>query len=235
MAKIFCLFILLSSCASKFILPSNRIMSPETQGLLFNGQLELSQPSTNQLIINTSRGSVEEGVLYYEYVPSGFHLTTGFTERIDFVWSHVGTGNSLVGGKFQLLGEPKLAKAAGHKAAIVFLTGANSYETGDSTIEFDLSGREFMFLYGFRLNEFLFPYVNLSYANYKFEGVLNTRDSLNGLRPNISSRLITFIGGAELNYDKIILRFEGGAQKISSDKTKDFLKYFFGYSLGYSW
>jgi hypothetical protein len=236
MKSIYLMFLfLLSSCATKYILPGNRFITPETQGGAFNGQFELAQASANQLLINTIDGTVDNGVVYADVVRTGFLFANSIFEKMDFVWSHTGGGNSLIGVKFQPLGVSKLAKGTGHKLSLGFLTGGNEHETGDQTIAFKLSGTELYAVYGFRLNENVLPYAGLSRSNYNFDGTIRTNNILNGLEPSFSSSINTLTGGIEFTYESLVLKFETGYQQISTTDTKDRTRYLFGYSLGFSW
>ena len=236
MKSIYLMFLfLLSSCATKYILPGNRFVTPETQGGAFNGQFELVQASANQLIINTNEGTVDNGVVYTDVVRSGFLFANSIFEKLDLIWSHTGGANSLVGAKFQPLGGSKLAKAAGHKLSLGFMMGGNKHETGDETIEFELSGSEYFVVYGFRINENVLPYAGLFRSNYNFEGIIHTNNVLNGLEPNFSSSINTLTGGIELSYEAFVMKFETGYQQISTTDTKERTRYLFGYSLGFNW
>jgi hypothetical protein len=227
--------ILLSSCATKYILPGNRFISPETQGGALNGQFELAQASANQLLINTNQGTVDNGVVYTEVVRTGFLFANSIFEKLDFVWSHTGGGNSLVGIKFQPIGVSKLAKGAGHKFSVGVMSGGNEHETSDQTIEFKLSGTEFFAVYGFRVNENVLPYAGLSRSSYTFDGTIHTSNILNGLEPSFSSSINTLTGGIELTYEAFVIKFETGYQQISTTDTKDMSRYLFGYSMGFNW
>jgi hypothetical protein len=229
------LLFFLFGCATKYILPGNRFISPETQGGAFKGQFELVQASANQLLINTNDGTVNNGVVYTDVVRTGFLFGNSLFEKLDIFWSHTGGANSMVGAKFQPLGASKLAKGAGHKLSLGLMVGGNRHETGDETIEFELSGTEYFAVYGFRINENILPYLGLFRSTYEFEGKISTNNILNGLEPRFSSTLNTLTGGVELNYDVFVMKFETGYQQIYTTDTKDRARYLFGYSLGFNW
>lgn len=71
-----------------------------------------------ELTIDTSQGSIEEGVFYQEIPRTGFLYSNSFFESLDLIWSHVGSGNSMLGGKLQLIGSSRTANATGHKLAL---------------------------------------------------------------------------------------------------------------------
>lgn len=229
------LLFLFTGCATKYLIPGNRFITPEAQGGAFRGQVELQQAKATNITIDTSNGTVDEGVLYEEVTRTGFLVSNSVFNQIDVVWSHTGGGNSLLGGKFQFLGEPRTSNAAGHKAAIGALFGGNEHETDDDSIEFDLTGREYLVLYGYRINENFFPYTSLSLATYNFQGKINSNNSLDGLRPEYVTDSRALNTGIEINFNTIFAKLEATYQQLKTDHTKPKDRFVIGYSLGISW
>lgn len=211
-------------------------MTPETQGGAFSGQFELQQAGANLTKIDTSNGGVEDGVIYTDVSRTGFLFSNSLFEPVDFIWSHTGGGNSLLGAKIQFLGSSRTAKGTGHKAGLAFLFGANEHETDDGSVDFELSGNEFVALYGYRLSENLLPYSSFSYATYEFNGKIKSSiPSLNGLSPSLNSKVMTLSGGVEFAYESFFAKAELSYQKLETTDTKEKVGLFFGYSLGLSW
>lgn len=226
--------LLLSSCATKYVVPGNRFITPESQGGVFVTQVEYQQTQAIQLTINTDNGSVEEGVYYSPLKRSGFQFSSSLLEQFDFVWSHTGSGNSMLGLKFQALGASKSTNGTGHKLAIVFMGGNNSHETDDKAVEFDLSGSEYLLVYGFRINEIVLPYLGFSLATYNFNGAIaSSNPSLNGQRPDYSTQIQSLVTGAELSFGILLSKLEMSYQQLKTNKTKDKENISFGYSLGF--
>jgi hypothetical protein len=236
--KLFDLIILLflSGCATKYILPGNRFITPESQGSIFRGQMEYQQTRATQLTIDTSNGTVDDGVLYEDVMRSGFLLSNSLIDIVDFVWSHTGGSASMLGGKLQFLGGSRSQNSAGPKASVVVLAGGNDYETDDKEIKFNLGGTEYLLLYGFRFGPAILTYSSLSYATYDFKGTINSNDPvLNGLRPALQSQLMTLTGGLELTYSPFISKLEASYQKLQTSDSKDQSSLMFGYSFGFNW
>jgi hypothetical protein len=226
---------LLTGCATKYMLPGNKFLTPESQGEAFRGQLEVQKTTGNELSIDTQNGNVNEGVLYSEVSRTGFLLSNSLFDQLDLYWSHIAGGNSMLGGKFQLMGGSRVSKATGHKLAIAAALGSNEHETDDGVVEFTLGGQEYLILYGYRFVEQFMLYSSLSQANYQFDGVIKSNNSLNGLRPEIDSQIMSFSGGIEANVNPVFAKLEFTYQSISTEKTKAYTHFITGLSIGVSW
>jgi hypothetical protein len=225
-------FVFLSGCATKYIIPSNRFITPETQGDAFHGQVEIQQSVGNQLTIASENG--ESKVNYGEVQRTGFLLSNSFFDQFDLYWSHLGGANSMLGAKFQFVGAPRVGNGAGHKLAVAAAVGGNEHEPDDKTIEFELSGKEFLLLYGYRFNEMILVYSNLSYATYKFEGRV-LRGPLVGFEPKLQNKVYSGSAGLELSYSAFFGKLEFTYQQLQTTDAKDVGRYSFGYSFGLNW
>lgn len=224
------------SCATKYLVPTNRFLTPETQGGALRGQVEIQQTAGQQLTIDTSSGTADEGVTYELLRRSGFLFSNSFFDSFDLYWSHTGGANSMLGGKFQFIGAPRTANSAGHKMSLAAAVGGNEHETDDETVKFELQGREFLLLYGYRINANVFPYASLSYATYNFTGEVFSSDPvLNGLKPEKETTITSLSGGVELSLNAFFVKLEGTYQQLATAETKDKSELVFGYSLGFSW
>lgn len=228
---------LLVGCANKYILPGNRMMTPETQGGLFNSSFEFQQVDANQLAGDVTNRTVDDGVVTNPIKRSGFLIATSFLEPIDLFITHTGGANSLFGMKYQFIGASKVAKGAGHKMAISAAFGSNEHEMeGENGAEFTLSGKEFQLLYGYRFSELWMTYSNLSYSTYNFTGVLRSTDpDLNGLKPNYDTKIMALYQGFEVNFAYVFAKLEGGYQQLRTTDTKPYTNFVFGYSMGLTW
>lgn len=225
------LLFLLSSCATKYLIPGNRFITPETQGGAFRGQFEVIKPSATKAQVNFRNGSVDDGVLYERLNPFGFIFANSFFENVDFVWTHTGGGNSLMGGKVQFLGTSKSAGGDGHKVSIAALFGGNEHETDSKSIEFELTGKEYLILYGYRFSPLVLTYSSFSYAEYGFEGKLRP----SGLKPSFQSRSQALNAGVELNYNSLFAKLEATYQQLLTTGTKEKDNFMYGYSVGFAW
>ena len=229
---IFLFFI--SSCATKYIIPGNRFITPESQGGIFKGQLELQQTGATLATIDTTNGTVDEGVRYKEVARTGFLVSNSLFNQFDFLWSHTGSSTSMIGGKFQFLGDPRSGKGAGHKAGLALLIGGNEHEAEEEDVEFELTSREYLILYGFRINENIFPYTSFSYATYNFKGKI-TGGSLNGLEPEFVSDSRALSLGSEFSIESFFAKIEFTYQQLSTSDTKESERKLMGFSMGFSW
>lgn len=226
---------LLTSCATKYLIPGNRFITPETQGQALKGQVEFQQPGATLVTINTQNATIDEGVLYENVTRSGFLISNSFFDRFDVLWSHTGGGNSMLGGKFQFIGDSRAARGAGHKASGAILFGGNEHETEDKSIEFELTGREYLVLYGYRINETVLPYISASLATYTFSGKIRSNTTLNGLEPYFVTESRAVNAGFEFSFDAFFTKVEATYQQLKTTDTKARETYLFGYSLGFSW
>ena len=223
-------------CATKYMLPTNRFITPESQGGAFRGQIEVQKTTGNELSIDTSNNTVDEGVLYSQVSRTGFLLSNSLFNQFDLFWSHVAGANSMLGGKFQFMGESRTAKSVGHKMSLAAAIGSNEHETDDGVVEFTLGGQEYMLIYGYRFLEEIMAYTSVSQANYIFDGRINSKNAqLDGLRPKFNTRIISFSGGVEASVDPVFAKLEFTYQSLNSEKTKNRTHYITGLSVGVSW
>lgn len=238
MKAILFLFMLIQmGCATKYILPGNRFMTPEGQGGALRGQFEFQQTSANQLTADLSDSTITNGVSSEVVARSGFLYSTSLLDQFDFFWTHTGGGNSLFGGKYQFLGATRTGNGTGHKMAISAAVGGNKHEIeGSPTVAFELGGSEFQLLYGYRFSEMILAYSNLSYSRYNFLGEVTSSDlSINGLEPEYETKIIGLYGGLELDFGMFFGKAECGYQQLQTTDTKDESHFIFGYSFGVSW
>jgi hypothetical protein len=227
---------ILGGCATKYLVPTNRFMTPESQGGLFNGQVELQNTQAHQLTIITDNGNVDQGVIYSSIPRSGYMLSTSFADAVDFIWSHVGGGNSLGGAKIQFLGTSRTGKGAGHKLGAVVLFGGNDYETDDKSVVFQLDAQELMLIYGYRISDNFLPYMSIGRSTYKFSGVISSTDAnLNGKEPNLQTYVNSLNSGLELDWESILGKAEFSYQQIDTSQTSKKTSMSFGFSIGFNW
>lgn len=233
--QLLCLF-LLPACATKYLIPGNRFITPESQGEAFRGQIEFQQTGANQLTIDTKDGTVDNGVIYKDVSRSGFLFSNSLFDSFDILWSHTGGANSMIGGKFQFLGGSRISNSTGHKASLGLLFGGNEHETDDESVEFKLTGREYLFLYGFRINGNIFPYAGISFATYNFMGRISSSNPVfNGLEPDLITTSRSLNSGVEFSFESFFAKVEATYQQLQTTDTKDRERFLVGYSVGYSW
>jgi hypothetical protein len=212
-------------------------MTPESQGGMFNSQVEIQQTTGNQLTADLSQSSIHDGVTNGLISRTGYLFSTSIFDQIDLFWNHTGAANSMLGVKFQFLGSSRTGKGAGHKMALSAALGGNEHQIDGSTqVRYELKGNEFQFLYGYRFNEIVLLYSNLSYSTYNFSGkVTSTDTTINGLRPKYESKIYAGHGGMQLDMGAFFGKLECGYQQLKTTNTKDVVNFTYGYSLGVSW
>lgn len=216
------------------MLPTNTFITPESQGGVLKGSFEVHQTKGNQVTVKPDGGRGDKGVEYEALKRMGFLLSASLFEKFDVIWSHTGGAPSMLGGKFQFLGEPKEAKAAGHKGALVLGIGGNESEDENGVMDFELQGRTAMGIYGYRFTDFLMPYVNLTFGNYKFEGIFH-KGALAGSRPEYTTNILGLTGGLELSYEIVFFKLELTYQQLKSSKSSMETLMSSGFSVGLSW
>ena len=225
---------LFTGCATKYMLPGNRFLTPESQGEAFRGQFEIQKTTGNELSIDTRNDKITDGVLYSEVPRTGFLFSNSLFNQFDLFWSHTAGANSMLGGKFQFMGGSRVSNSVGHKLAIAAAIGSNEHETDDKVVEFTLGGQEYILLYGYRFLEEIMAYSSLSQAN--FDGQIHSsNNNLDGKRPNINSKIISISGGLEANVNPVFAKLEFTYQSINTDKTKAYSHYITGLSIGLAW
>ncbi len=224
-------------CATQYIVPTNRFMTPESQGGAFNSQIEFQQTSGNQLTADLSNASVKDGVTDTLISRSGFFFATSFFDSFDLYWSHTGSSVSLFGAKFQFLGGSKTSKSNGHKMAFTAAVGGNKHQIdGNPSVSFEMQATEYQLLYGYRFSELILLYSNLSYARYLFNGSISSSDpTINGLKPSYDTKSYAFYEGLEFDLWSFFLKVEVGYQQLQTSYTKDLSQFIYGYSVGMTW
>jgi len=222
---------LLSGCASRFILPSQRFLSPETQGGGFKTSIELHKTTAHEAKLAGGDNGIE-GVSYQDISRSGYQFSSGVFDQFDLVWSHIASGNSLIGGKYQAIGGDRGGN--GTKLSFAYLVGGNTHESDKKDIEFTLNAQEFWGLYGLRINQFFMPYASLGYGKYNYRAKVK-KGFFSGERPRIRSDIYFLMAGGEFNIQGFIFKIETGLQVLETSKTNDKWAYSTGFSLGYGW
>ena len=235
---ILCLLFFQVSCATKYVIPGNRFMTPETQGTGFMAgqQIEVQQTDAVEGTLHFDENSKMDGVSYTADTKTGFLFSNSLFERLDLLWSHTGSGNSMFGAKVQILGDTKATRTEGHKLAISGTFGSNEHETDDAAVEFRLSGKEYMLMYGYRFNEYSMLYSSFSHASYDFSGIINSSYAgLNGTRPESNTLARGIYAGGELNFSSLFIKVECGYQQLITTESPNFSHVVSGFAVGFGW
>lgn len=222
------------SCATKYVIPGARFMTPETHGRALSGQVDIGQSSSNLVSINTTNGRVTDGVKYEDSNRLNFLVTQSIFDPLDIFINHTASANSMLGIKYQFLGAHRVSNGTGHKAGIALSFGENEYETDDRTVEFNLGGKEYMAMYGYRFAPNVLVYSNLMLANYDFDGTIK-KGFLAGRKPKYSTSVTGLTLGTELGLGPFISKLECLYQKLETEDTNESSRFILGYSLGLAW
>lgn len=225
----------LVSCATKYVMPTNRFITPEVQGGVFRGQFELQSTKGIEATVNTDEDTVDQGVFYHSISRTGYLLSSSLFNSFDFIWSHMGGGNSMVGGKYQFIGGNRTENSVGHKLAVAAIFGSNEHETEDRSIEFTMGGQEAILLYGYRITPNVLPYGSFSYARYSFRGEIHSPPALSGLEPSLETTVMGANGGVEFSFNSVFVKAEGSYQQLTTTDTKDKNQFTIGVSGGVAW
>jgi hypothetical protein len=235
----FFIFLLLQiGCATKYVIPGNRFITPETQGGALQSSLEFQQTQGNEFTVKgTSSPRVDEGVEHNLITRSSFLLSTSLFDPFDFFWSHTGGSPSMLGGKFQFIGDPRTAKADGHKMSVALAFGGNDHQTdGRTHTDFTLKGQEFLLLYGYRLADYMLLYSTFSYARYHFSGEITSNDNrLSGRKLDYQNKIKALYLGSEFSFGPWLAKLECGYQQIATTRSGDVSNFIYGYSVGIAW
>jgi len=223
-------------CATKYAVPGNRFITPESQGDFLRGQIEAQKTSITSYAIDSSTGSATSGVVDEHDDRYGYLMTTSVLDIVDFVWSFTDSANSMIGAKLQFIGASRTAKSDGHKLAAAYLVGGNDYETDDKSVKFQLDGQEIILIYGHRFLNAYLPYVSLSHSTYKFDATISSSSpALNGARPAYTTSVNSVNLGTEFTWESLFLKIEYSYQQLATSKSGSLTNYNLGYSAGFSW
>lgn len=231
------LLLICSGCATKYVLPGNRFISPESVGGGLKVQAEIQQQSAKLATLDVSGGQTNNRLQYTDQNRMGYFFGVSFFEQMDFLWYQTASSVSFIGTRIQLIGGSKASKASGHKLSITAAIGGNEHEidNGDPKIEFDMSGQDFSIIHGYRINEYVMFYDTLSLTNISFDGTLKSKDSFfDGLEVNSSIKMMGVYAGMEFSYNQVMAKLECGYQTIEAKHTPNRSGIKIGYSFGYN-
>lgn len=231
------LLFLSTSCATKYVIPGNRFISPESVGGVLRVQAELQQNSSKIAAINVTDGNTNNRLQYNDKMRTGYFFGTSIMEQIDFIWYQTASSVSFLGARIQLLGGSKASKATGHKLAITAAAGGNEHEidSSDPKIEFEMGGQDYSIIHGYRFSENILIFETLSATNISFDGKLSSSNpTFNGLRVDYKTKLYGAFIGAEFSYFALMMKLEAGYQIIQSTHTPERDGIRLGYALGYN-
>jgi hypothetical protein len=231
------LLFICTSCATKYVIPGNRFISPESVGGVLKVQAEIQQNSSKVAAIDVSDGNTNNKLQYNDKIRTGYFFGASLFEQLDFLWYQTASSVSFVGARIQVIGGSKASNSAGHKLSITAALGGNDHEidSSDPKIDFTMKGQDYSLIHGYRFSENFMIYESLSQTNITFDGKLKSNNPLfNALEVNYKTTLYGLFVGGEFSFNSFMAKLECGYQIIKSTHTPDKEGVMFGYALGYN-
>lgn len=231
------LLFICTSCATKYVIPGNRFISPESVGGVLKIQTEIQQNSSKVASIDVSGGRTDNKLTYNDKIRTGYFFGASIFEQMDFLWYQTASSVAFMGARIQFVGGSKASKTAGHKLSLTAALGGNEHEIdgSDPKIKFKMNGQDYSLIHGYRFTENIMIYESLSQTNINFDGKIKSRDFLfNGLEVGYKTTLYGLFVGGEFSYNSFMAKLECGYQIIKSTHTPDKEGVMFGYAVGYN-
>ena len=146
------------------------MMTPETAGGSFNGEVELSRVSQADGKVNLNKPRPYP--LKFDTIEStNYYAALAMLESVDVTWWHVASGPSILGLKWQFIGNSLRQAGAGHSMALAAGIGGNSHEVEASPkVEFDVSVTDFALLHGYWLTPEWQIFDSIGLTRFSAEG-----------------------------------------------------------------
>jgi hypothetical protein len=146
------------------------MLTPDTRGGIFQTELMLHQHSQTEGKINVlgPRPYVMESAATSGM---GYYGAFSMMDSLDLYWHHSASAPSMLGFKWQFLGNSLQAQGSGHSMAIAAAAGANEHELdGTPTIAFKVGAVDATLLHGYWLTPNWQIYESLGYSRHSFDG-----------------------------------------------------------------
>jgi len=162
------LVFLVTGCASRFFIPTNRFLSPETDGALWKGEVKLGSAGVTQVQLADSMTSTTPDITPILSRNSSiyFGAELGLASWLDVYYSGVASAPGFVGLKIQIIGDPaSTAKAGNFSIALAGGPGFGSAEQTDGSddlkgkTKMKFTGWETALLLGLRLSDSFLIYA----------------------------------------------------------------------------
>jgi hypothetical protein len=232
----FIILMLLGGCATRYVVPTNRFITPETQGGFFRGQFEVQYTQGQEFIPKLNTGNLKAGADKRRIPRTGLLLSNSFADSFDLIWSHMGGSTSMIGGKVQFLGGSRSSNTTGNKLGLAFLLGGNEHQTPYKTEVRTLNSQEILVLYGYRLDAIFMPYASLSMATYKYQSELSfPSPELFGKTFKSTTAIKGLNIGTEADWQVFFVKLELSYQQMTTSNTSKETVFSYGFSGGLNW
>lgn len=242
-----------ASCSSTldFHVPTQSFSSPEvvgktlavkTQASFSNStkyrlaRLEQAAIFSSQVNVSTEEGTTKDNVF-------NATLGLGLGNAVEATYRAYTDSPDLLGAKVQIVGRDGVKKNEGIKLSV--FGGYGSGEVDNKTLSasngsgttreynsvLDIKAYELGTSLGYRVNQYLLPYLSYAYRSYDSEGTL-TSSGLSDQVINGRAKVQSAQVGILLSKEKLFLQFEGGFAKSKWRDAEERDDYTLGASLG---
>ncbi len=247
------LFLFGCSTQLEYTMNNFKFLSPEAKGKLFKGDFGFGYQATHKVVITEAFDplifnlpTVTTDVNQIS-VSSALNapINLGLLERLDLY-----TLDGKYGLKYQVIGDPELAKSEGYKGSIAIAYGydhpdaktetySNASTVRSYSTDMKVTSVEFSLLFGKRLKPQHLVYTNLFYDSYNYEGQL-TSTTLATVKVKGKSSNSGLLLGYELSQagDEKLgakIKLEGGVARGKLDSYDTKVSGVFGGVLGFYW
>ena len=207
-----------TGCATKLRFPTNRMISPESVGGAFNGEMELGQQGQVEGKVDVSQTSPYP-MKFEQRTGMSFFGAMSLIENFDFYWNHTASAPSLIGGRWQFIGGSQLAGGSGHSLAATGAFGGNEHEIeGPTDVEFKIGATDFSLIHGYWFNSVWQIFETIAYSSYTVTGELSG-DNVGTIKDK--GRQLTGAVGTALVFKPGKLKLEAAYSKLDWSNSKD--------------
>jgi len=195
-----------------------------------NPEFELGQQGQASSKIDTS-GSSPYPLNTSQQRASSYFFGLSIFESLDFTWNHTASAASMVGFRWQFLGNSLRSAGSGHSMAMTASFGGNEHEVeGSPKIDFEVSAYDLSLIHGYWFTSWWQIFEAIGYSSYSIEGELSGTPS--GKISDTNKQLTGAIGTA-LVMAPFKLKTELAYSQLdwSDSKDKNFLSW--AVSLGF--
>jgi hypothetical protein len=222
---------LLTACSISVKSAATRFLSPEASGK-FKGSFLSGYAEASKSTVSLTGNQTDNPVAIRE--SSAFNLITptlGLHDQID-VFTYFSTDTpSVIGAKFQLLGDSKDKATAGNTSLSIAVSGGASKEEVDDDF-FDIAGNtktelktkvtELSILVGHRVHKRAMLFLEANISQYRMEGNITSNDlAIDGKVFKYAGKINSLGAGIYLEKNDIFTRFQLSYQKVDWDKTQE--------------
>lgn len=233
-ASLLSLLFLISCAQIELKTPSSRFMSPETSGKSLDYGLQLMQQSGVEAKVNIVANELDKVDLSNTASPLAYSGYVGILEKLDLIYYNYIDSASLLGVKYQILGDSRANAKEGNQSLAVTLGGGGQSKTTTSQDLFDedVDKTELeqnlvdaSIIYGYRAKDNILVYSSFHVSNHsaKLKIIANNDAALDGQTETYqTSNLGLSVGGMLYSSKKDFhIAIEASAQRVNWTHTDE--------------